>query len=74
MAIAMKVMTGRLDKVLESTHESLMRLKNLQAPSYLYPRLVVVKEDGNAGRSSRATGCKRCLPSKLRGVGKKDMT
>ncbi|CAN0538483.1 unnamed protein product, partial [Ectocarpus sp. 8 AP-2014] len=36
MAIAMKVMTGRLDKVLESTQESLMRLKNLQAPNYLY--------------------------------------
>ncbi|CAN0148410.1 unnamed protein product [Ectocarpus sp. 6 AP-2014] len=74
MAIAVKVMTGRLDKVLESTQESLMRLKNLQAPNYLYPRLVVVKEDGNGGRSSRATGWKRCLPSKLRGVGKKDMT
>ncbi|CAM9446675.1 unnamed protein product [Ectocarpus sp. 6 AP-2014] len=74
MAIAVKVMTGRLDKVLESTQESLMRLTNLQAPNYLYPRLVVVKEDGNGGRSSRANGWKRCLPSKLRGVGKKDMT
>ncbi|CAN0494818.1 unnamed protein product, partial [Ectocarpus sp. 12 AP-2014] len=39
-------MAGRLDKVLESTQESLMRLKNLQAPNYLYPRLVVVKEAG----------------------------
>ncbi|CAN0241270.1 unnamed protein product, partial [Ectocarpus sp. 12 AP-2014] len=51
-----------------------MRLKDLQAPNYLYPRLVVVKEAGIDGRSSRATGWKRCLPSKLRGLGKKDMT
>ncbi|CAM9482299.1 unnamed protein product, partial [Ectocarpus sp. 13 AM-2016] len=66
-------MAGRLDKVLENTQESLMRLKNLQAPNYLYPRLVVVKEAGIGARSSRATWWKRCLPSKLRGVVKKDM-
>ncbi|CAN0507730.1 unnamed protein product, partial [Ectocarpus sp. 12 AP-2014] len=50
-----------------------MRLKNLQAPNYLYPRLVVVKEAGIGARSSRATGWKRCLPSKLRCAVKKDM-
>ncbi|CAM9876886.1 unnamed protein product, partial [Ectocarpus sp. 12 AP-2014] len=67
-------MQGSLDKVLESTQESLMCLKELQAPNYRYPRLVGVKEAGMSGRSSRTTGWKRFLPSKLRGVGKKDMT
>ncbi|CBJ33700.1 LRR-GTPase of the ROCO family, putative pseudogene [Ectocarpus siliculosus] len=67
-------MQGTLDKVLESTQESLMRLTDLQTPNYRYPRLVVVKEAGIGDRSLRATGWKRFLPSKLRGVGKKDMT
>ncbi|CAN0503435.1 unnamed protein product, partial [Ectocarpus sp. 12 AP-2014] len=67
-------MQGSLDKVLESTQESLTRLKELQAPNYRYPRLVVVKEAGIGGRSSRGTRWKRFRPSKLRGVGKKDMT
>ncbi|CAM9929296.1 unnamed protein product [Ectocarpus sp. 6 AP-2014] len=67
------MMTGRLDKVLESTQESLMRLKNLQAPNYLYPRLVVVKEVGSGGTSSKAHGNKSML-TKLRGLAKKDMT
>ncbi|CAM9818710.1 unnamed protein product [Ectocarpus sp. 4 AP-2014] len=67
-------MQGSLDKVLESTQESLMRLKDLQAANHRYPRLVVVKEVGIMGRSSRVTGWKRFLPRKLRGMGKKDMT
>ncbi|CAN0352106.1 unnamed protein product [Ectocarpus sp. 6 AP-2014] len=64
---------GSLDKLLESTQDSLMRLKNLQAPNYRYPRLVVVKEVGSDGASSMAHGKKGML-SKLRGLGKKDMT
>ncbi|CAN0153198.1 unnamed protein product, partial [Ectocarpus sp. 12 AP-2014] len=64
---------GRLDSVLERTQDSLMRLKNLQAPNYRYPRLVVVSEVGSDGTSSRAHG-KRSILSKVRGVGKKDMT
>ncbi|CAB1115503.1 unnamed protein product [Ectocarpus sp. CCAP 1310/34] len=66
-------MQGSLDKVLESSQESLMRLKDLQALNYRYPRLVIVKEAGICGRSSKATGWKRFLPNKFRGVGKKDM-
>ncbi|CAM9921826.1 unnamed protein product [Ectocarpus fasciculatus] len=66
------MITGRLDKVLESTQESLARLKSLQAPNYRYPRLVVVKEVGSDGTSSKARG-KNNMLSKLRGLGKKDM-
>ncbi|CAN0337971.1 unnamed protein product, partial [Ectocarpus sp. 8 AP-2014] len=64
---------GSLDKLLESTQDSLMRLKNLQAPNYRYPRLVVVKEVGSDGASSKAHG-KNGMLSKLRGLGNKDMT
>ncbi|CAM9389199.1 unnamed protein product [Ectocarpus fasciculatus] len=64
---------GSLDKVLESTQESLMRLKDLQAPNYHYPRLVAVKEVGSDSTSSKAYG-KKSMLSKLRSVGKKDMT
>ncbi|CAM9834458.1 unnamed protein product [Ectocarpus sp. 4 AP-2014] len=67
------MISGRLDKVLESTQESLMRLRDLQAPNYCYPRLVVVKEVGFDGTASKAHG-KKSMFSKLRGVGKKDMT
>ncbi|CAM9835410.1 unnamed protein product [Ectocarpus sp. 6 AP-2014] len=67
------VVKRTLKKVAESTQESLMRLKNLLDPKYLYPRLVVVKEVGSVGTSSNAHGVKRWL-SKIRGVGKKDMT
>ncbi|CAN0283564.1 unnamed protein product [Ectocarpus sp. 12 AP-2014] len=67
------MISGRLDMVLESTQESLMRLRDLQAPNYCYPRLVVVKEVGSDGTASKAHG-KKSLLSKLRGVGKKDMT
>lgn len=63
---------GSLDKVLESTQESLMRLKDLQAPKYQYPRLVVVKEVGSDS-TSKAHGKKRTL-SRVRGLWKKDMT
>ncbi|CBJ27067.1 LRR-GTPase of the ROCO family, putative pseudogene [Ectocarpus siliculosus] len=66
------MITARLDKVLESTQESLARLKNLQAPNYHYPRLVVVKEVGYDGTSPKAHG-KKSMLSKLRGLGKKDM-
>ncbi|CAM9221130.1 unnamed protein product [Ectocarpus fasciculatus] len=64
---------GNLDKVLESTQESLMRLKELQAPNYRYPRFVVVNEVGSDGTSSNSHG-KKSMLSKLRGLGKKDMT
>ncbi|CAM9785732.1 unnamed protein product [Ectocarpus sp. 13 AM-2016] len=67
------VVKRTLDKVAESTQESLMRLESLLDPNYLYPRLVVVKEVGSNGTSSSAHGVKRWL-SKVRGVGKKDMT
>ncbi|CAB1115806.1 unnamed protein product [Ectocarpus sp. CCAP 1310/34] len=67
------VVKRTLDKVAESTHESLMRLENLLDPNYRYPRLVVVKEVGSNGTSSNAHGVKRWL-GKIRGVGKKDMT
>ncbi|CAM9749420.1 unnamed protein product [Ectocarpus sp. 4 AP-2014] len=67
------VVKNLLDKVAESTQESLMRLKNLLDPNYLYPRLVVVKEVRSNGPSSNAHGVKRWL-SRIRGVGKKDMT
>ncbi|CAN0111719.1 unnamed protein product [Ectocarpus sp. 13 AM-2016] len=63
---------GRLDTVAESTQESLARLKDLQAPNYLYPRLVVVKEIDSGRASSRASGKKNIL-SKFRGVVKKEM-
>ncbi|CAB1106141.1 unnamed protein product [Ectocarpus sp. CCAP 1310/34] len=63
---------GRLDNVLENTQESLMRLKNLQAPNYLYPRLAAVEEVASGSTPSRAHGMKRVL-SKLRGVEKKEM-
>ncbi|CAM9930362.1 unnamed protein product [Ectocarpus sp. 6 AP-2014] len=66
------MLTGRLNKVLESTQESLARLKNLQAPNYHYPRLVVVQEAEPHGTSSEAHG-KKSMLSKLRGLGKKDM-
>ncbi|CAM9185854.1 unnamed protein product [Ectocarpus sp. 13 AM-2016] len=66
------MITGRLDKVLESTQESLARLKNLQAPNYRYPRLVVVKEVESDSTSSKAHR-KKSMLSKLRGLGKKDM-
>ncbi|CAM9184211.1 unnamed protein product, partial [Ectocarpus fasciculatus] len=64
---------GNLDKVLESTQESLMRLKELQAPNYHYPRFVVINEVGSDGTSSNSHG-KKSMLSKLRGLGKKDMT
>ncbi|CAN0476531.1 unnamed protein product [Ectocarpus sp. 12 AP-2014] len=64
---------GRLGTVLENTQESLMRLKNLQTPNYLYPRLVAVEETGANGASSGTRGKKSVL-NKLRGVVKKDMT
>ncbi|CAN0308780.1 unnamed protein product [Ectocarpus sp. 12 AP-2014] len=64
---------GRLGTVLENTQESLMRLKNLQTPNYLYPRLVAVEENGANGTSSGTRGKKSVL-NKLRGVVKKDMT
>ncbi|CAB1113825.1 unnamed protein product [Ectocarpus sp. CCAP 1310/34] len=67
------IVQGRLDSVLKRTQDSLMRLNNLQAPNYRYPRLVVVSEVGSDGASSRAHG-KRRIRSKVRGVGKKDMT
>ncbi|CAM9739665.1 unnamed protein product [Ectocarpus sp. 4 AP-2014] len=65
------IVQGRLDSVLERTQDSLVRLKNLQAPNYLYPRLVVVSEVRPDGTLSRA---QRRILSKVRGVGKKDMT
>ncbi|CAN0362368.1 unnamed protein product [Ectocarpus sp. 6 AP-2014] len=72
MKDALGMLTGRLDKVLESTQESLARLKNLQAPNYHYPRLVVVKEVESHGTSSEAHG-KKSMLSKLRALGKKGM-
>ncbi|CAM9739597.1 unnamed protein product [Hapterophycus canaliculatus] len=71
-----------LDKVTDSTHESLMRLKNLQASSYRYPRLVALEETvaGDASaRTQQTTGLlsrQRCVPCcfRLRGVATKDMT
>ncbi|CAM9712409.1 unnamed protein product [Ectocarpus fasciculatus] len=69
----LSTLKGRLDTVLDNTQESLMRLKNLQAPNYLYPRLVAVEETGADGTPSRTRGMKSVL-NKLRGVGKKDMT
>ncbi|CAM9338887.1 unnamed protein product [Ectocarpus fasciculatus] len=63
---------GRLDKVLDSTQESLMRLKTLQAPNYQYPRLVAVEEIASGGTLTRARGMKRVL-NNLRGVGTKEM-
>ncbi|CAM9442278.1 unnamed protein product [Ectocarpus sp. 13 AM-2016] len=68
----MGMLKGRLDNVFENTQESLMRLKNLQAPNYLYPRLVAVEEVASGSTPSRAHGMKRVL-SILRGVGKKEM-
>ncbi|CAN0358512.1 unnamed protein product [Ectocarpus fasciculatus] len=64
---------GNLDKVLENTQESLMRLKDLQAPNYRYPRLVAVNGVGSDSTSSKAYG-KKSMLSKLRGLGKMDMT
>ncbi|CBJ26199.1 LRR-GTPase of the ROCO family [Ectocarpus siliculosus] len=63
---------GRLGKVLDSTQESLMRLKNLQAANYPYPRLVAVEEIASGGTPSKAHGINRVL-NKLRGVGTKEM-
>ncbi|CAN0126323.1 unnamed protein product [Ectocarpus sp. 12 AP-2014] len=63
---------GRLSMVLDSTQESLVRLKTLQAPNYPYPRLVAVEETASGGTLTRARGMKRVL-SKLRGVGTKEM-
>lgn len=57
---------ARLDRVAESLQERLMCLRNLQAPNYPYPDLVVVKEVETQGKKS--------LLSKVRGVGVKDMT
>lgn len=73
---------GSLDEVTASTQESLLRLRNLQARDYLYPRLVTVKEVENRGASSRSQGRKgrtgkRRLTSvytRLRWVGRKQMT
>ncbi|CAN0003419.1 unnamed protein product, partial [Ectocarpus fasciculatus] len=64
---------GTLDKVAASAQESLMRLKDLQAPNYPYPGLVVVKEVGSHRTSSNAHGVKGLL-DKMRGAGKKNMT
>ncbi|CAM9752441.1 unnamed protein product [Ectocarpus sp. 6 AP-2014] len=66
------MMKDRSDNVFESTQESLVRLKNLQAPNYLYPNLVTVEEVASGSTPSRANGMKRVL-GKLRGVGKKEM-
>ncbi|CAM9732608.1 unnamed protein product [Ectocarpus fasciculatus] len=63
---------GSLGRVLSSTQECLMRLEDLQAPNYRYPCLVVVKEVGSDSTSSKARG--KSVLSKLRSVGKKDMT
>ncbi|CAM9419142.1 unnamed protein product [Ectocarpus sp. 12 AP-2014] len=62
---------GRLDTVAESIQESLARLKDLQAPNYLYPCLMVVKEIESGRTSSRASG--KNILSKFRGVVKKEM-
>ncbi|CAM9658573.1 unnamed protein product [Ectocarpus sp. 12 AP-2014] len=64
---------GKLGKVMDSTQESLMRLKNLQAPNYPYPRLVAVEEIASGGTPSTAHGIKSVL-NKLRVVGTKEMT
>ncbi|CAM9893342.1 unnamed protein product [Ectocarpus sp. 12 AP-2014] len=64
---------GKLDRVLASTQESLMRLKNLQAPNYKYPRLVAVEKIASCGTSSK-TRRKKSLLSALCGVCQKDMS
>ncbi|CAM9752720.1 unnamed protein product [Ectocarpus sp. 6 AP-2014] len=56
---------GRLATVAESTQESLARLKDLQAPNYLYPRLAVIKYIESGRTSSRAPG-KKSILSKFR--------
>lgn len=63
----------KLDQVAASTQDSLTRLKTLQAPNYLYPRLVTVKRVEAGGASSTTRG-KRSLLRRLRGVGSKEMT
>ncbi|CAM9618996.1 unnamed protein product [Ectocarpus fasciculatus] len=68
----LSMLKGKLDNLFENTQETLMRLKNLQAPNYLYPRLVAVEEVASGSTLSRAQGMKGAL-SKLRGVGKKEM-
>ncbi|CAM9841435.1 unnamed protein product [Scytosiphon promiscuus] len=62
----------KLDQVAAVTRESLTRLKTLQAPDYLYPRLVTVKEIKSCDASSKAQR-KRTFIQKLRGVGAKEM-
>ncbi|CAM9520201.1 unnamed protein product [Ectocarpus sp. 12 AP-2014] len=64
---------GKLDRVLASTQESLMRLKNLQAPNYKYPRLVAVEKIASCGTSSKTRREKSRL-SALCGVCQKDMS
>lgn len=54
-----------VQRIVRGSQESLMRFKNLLAPSYPYPHLVVVKEIQNGG--------KRSLWSRLRGVFMMDM-
>ena len=55
-----------LDMITRSVQESLLRLKNLQAPNYPYPCLVVVEEVGTRGKKS--------LLNMLRGKATREMT
>ncbi|CAN0430842.1 unnamed protein product [Pylaiella littoralis] len=72
---------GKLTEVAESSRQSLMRIKTLQAPNYPYPHLAVVREHTS---TSNTTGCgrkRRVLGKALfrsffprfRTVGKKEM-
>lgn len=62
-----------VDRIGVGVQESLMRLKNLQAPNYSYPHLVVVKELDTGGTPLRAQGMRRVW-NKVRGMAMKDMT
>ena len=57
---------GGFDKMAKSLQDSIMCIKNLQAPNYPYPHLVVVNKVETRG--------KRGLLAKVRGIAKKDMT
>lgn len=57
---------GGVDKIAKSIQESLERVKNLQAPNYPYPHLVVVKE-------VETPQAKRGLLTKVRGLATKEM-
>ena len=63
----MHKMDEDMQRIARGTQESLLRLKNLQAPNYPYPHLVAVKEIQAAERKTN-------LWSRLRGVFVMDMT